>query len=45
MIIYLDSDFCCHLANDGVSHNGKRWESNMGANVYEPGAFGWDELP
>lgn len=27
-----------------VTHNGKNWESNTPANVWEPGVFGWDEL-
>lgn len=26
-----------------VSHNGKHWISDIDANVYEPGAFGWTE--
>ena len=26
-----------------VSHNGKKWISNIDANVYEPGVFGWTE--
>ena len=26
-----------------VSHNGKHWISNMDANVYEPGVYGWTE--
>lgn len=28
---------------DKVSHNDKRWISNMDANVWEPGVYGWDE--
>lgn len=28
-----------------VSHNGKHWESDIDANVYEPGVYGWSELP
>ena len=28
---------------DKVSHNEKHWISNIDANVYEPGVFGWDE--
>ena len=28
---------------DKVSHNGKRWISNVGANVWEPGVYGWTE--
>lgn len=27
-----------------VSHNEKHWISNMDANVYEPGVYGWDEV-
>lgn len=26
-----------------VSHNSKHWISNMDANVYEPGVYGWTE--
>ena len=26
-----------------VSHNEKRWVSNVGNNVWEPGVYGWDE--
>ena len=26
-----------------VSHNGKHWTSDVGANVWEPGAYGWTE--
>ena len=26
-----------------VSHNGKRWTSNIDANVWEPGVYGWTE--
>ena len=29
---------------DKVSHNEKHWISNMDANVYEPGVYGWDEV-
>lgn len=28
---------------DKVSHNGKHWISDMDANVYEPGVYGWTE--
>lgn len=28
-----------------VSHKGKHWESDIDANVYEPGVYGWSELP
>lgn len=27
-----------------VSYNEKHWISNMDANVYEPGVYGWDEV-
>lgn len=30
--------------NSKVSHNGKRWISEMDANVYEPGTYGWKEV-
>lgn len=26
-----------------VSHNGKHWTSDIDANVYEPGVYGWTE--
>lgn len=26
-----------------VSHNEKHWISNIPANIYEPGVYGWDE--
>lgn len=29
---------------DKVRHNGKVWVSNMDANVYEPGVYGWTEV-
>lgn len=29
---------------DKVTHNGKRWTSTETANVWEPGAFGWEEV-
>ena len=28
-----------------VSHNGKHWESDIDANTYEPGVYGWSEVP
>lgn len=28
---------------DKVSHNGKHWISDVGANVWEPGIYGWSE--
>ena len=27
-----------------VSHNSKRWTSNVYANVWEPGVYGWTEV-
>lgn len=27
-----------------VSHNGKKWTSDISANVYEPGVYGWTEV-
>lgn len=27
-----------------VKHNGKKWISTADANVWEPGAYGWDEV-
>ena len=29
---------------DKVSHLGKHWESDLDANVYEPGVYGWLEV-
>lgn len=29
---------------DKVSHNGKHWVSDIDANVYEPGVYGWTEV-
>ena len=29
---------------DKVSHNKKHWISNMDANIYEPGVYGWDKV-
>lgn len=31
-------------AGDKVSHNGKRWVSEVDGNVWEPGIFGWAEV-
>lgn len=28
-----------------VSHNGKHWMSTVDANTWEPGVYGWDEVP
>lgn len=27
-----------------VSHNGKKWTSDIAANVWEPGVYGWTEI-
>lgn len=27
-----------------VTYNGKRWTSDIAANVYEPGVYGWSEV-
>ena len=31
-------------AGDKVSHNGKHWTSDLDANVWEPGVYGWTEV-
>lgn len=31
-------------SGDKVSHNGKHWTSNVDANVWEPGVYGWTEV-
>ena len=28
-----------------VTHAGKRWVSDVGSNVWEPGVYGWSEVP
>ena len=33
-----------YMKGDKVSHNGKHWESDIDANTYEPGIYGWSEL-
>lgn len=33
-----------YQTGDKVSHNGKRWTSNVDANVWEPGVYGWKEV-
>ena len=30
---------------DKVTHNGKKWSSDVDANVWEPGVHGWSEIP
>lgn len=32
-----------YMAGDKVSHNGKHWISDIDANVWEPGVYGWHE--
>lgn len=32
-----------YKAGDKVSHNGKHWTSDIDANTYEPGVYGWTE--
>lgn len=32
-----------YQAGDRVWHQGKRWESRMDGNVWEPGVYGWEE--
>lgn len=33
-----------YMKGDKVSHNEKHWESEIDANTYEPGIYGWSEL-
>lgn len=33
-----------YMKGDKVSHIGKHWESEIDANTYEPGIYGWSEL-
>ena len=33
-----------YAAGDRVSHNGKKWVSDLGGNIWEPGVFGWSEV-
>lgn len=33
-----------YKAGDKVTHNGKTWVSIVDNNVWEPGAYGWDEI-
>lgn len=32
-----------YAKGDKVSHNGKRWTSDVDGNVWEPGVYGWSE--
>lgn len=33
-----------YAAGSKVSHNGKRWTSDVDGNVWEPGVYGWTEV-
>lgn len=33
-----------YMTGDKRTHNGKRWESEIDYNVYEPGVYGWKEV-
>ena len=33
-----------YMAGDVVTHNEKTWRSTVDNNVWEPGAFGWEEI-
>lgn len=33
-----------YMIGDKVSHNGKTWASTCDNNVWEPGAYGWNEV-
>lgn len=33
-----------YAKGDKVKHNGKKWESTVDANVWEPGVYGWLEI-
>lgn len=33
-----------YAKGDKVKHNGKKWESTVDANVWEPGVYGWSEI-
>lgn len=32
-----------YAKDDKVTHNGKKWVSDVDANVWEPGVYGWSE--
>ena len=34
-----------YMTDDKVSHNNKHWVSIADANVWEPGIYGWEEMP
>lgn len=33
-----------YMKGDKVTHNGKKWESSIDYNVWEPGVYGWEEI-
>ena len=33
-----------YMMGDKVTHNGLRWISDMDANVFEPGVYGWGQI-
>lgn len=33
-----------YMKGDKVKHNGKTWVSTIDNNVWEPGAYGWEEV-
>lgn len=33
-----------YMIGDKVTHNGKTWVSVIDNNIWEPGAFGWEEI-
>lgn len=33
-----------YAKGDVVAHNGKKWESEIDGNVWEPGVYGWREV-
>lgn len=34
-----------YMTGDKVTHNGKAWISDIDTNTWEPGVYGWTELP
>lgn len=34
-----------YMMGDKVKHNGKVWISDVDGNVWEPGVYGWSEVP
>lgn len=33
-----------YALGDKVMHNGKKWQSTVDGNIWEPGVYGWDEI-